>query len=111
MVKKGGEKPTCMHYQENGNDASKLQKLHPKVKPQNFQNRKDKRQTISTVQYDLGSDSGEETKFIATSLQGKSSSDYVSKVELVIDEKKMSDIFHIRVISKHTKIDTLFYSG
>ena len=24
MVKKGGEKPTCMHCQENGHDASKL---------------------------------------------------------------------------------------
>lgn len=27
------------------------------------------------------------------------------------DEKTRIDIFHIRVISKHTKIDTLFDSG
>ena len=35
---------------------------------------------------------------------------YISKHELVVDERKRSDLFHIWVISKHTKIDTLFYS-
>ena len=27
------------------------------------------------------------------------------------DERKRNELFHIKVISKHTKIDTLFYSG
>ena len=44
-------------------------------------------------------------------LQGKYSSEYVSKVEPIIDEMKRSELFHIRVISKHTKIDNLFGSG
>ena len=32
-------------------------------------------------------------------------------MEIHIDQKKRSDIFHVRVIVKHTKVDTLFYSG
>jgi hypothetical protein len=34
-----------------------------------------------------------------------------AKSESVIDQKKISDLFHVRVIVKHTKIDTLFDSG
>jgi hypothetical protein len=34
-----------------------------------------------------------------------------AKSESVIDQKKRSEIFHVRVIVKHTKIDTLFDSG
>ena len=71
----------------------------------------DESKTTTTIQCNLGLDFGDETKIEAAGFQGKSSSNCVSKVEHVVDEKKMSDIFHIRVISKHTKIDTLFYSG
>ena len=59
----------------------------------------------------MGSDSGDETKVIATSIQGNIPSCSVSRNELVIDERKRSELFHIRVISKHTKIETLFDSG
>ena len=48
---------------------------------------------------------------VSTSIQGKNTSIYVSKNELVVYERRMSDLFHIRVISKHTKNDTLFDIG
>ena len=44
-------------------------------------------------------------------LQAKSSYDCVLKIEPIINEKEKSEPFHIRFISKHTKIDTLFDSG
>ena len=67
--------------------------------------------TTTTIQHDLGSNSEDETKVLAMGLQGKSSFEYVSKVEPIIDEMKRSELFHIMVISKHTKIDNLFGSG
>ena len=59
----------------------------------------------------MGSYSGDETKVVAASIQDKIPSCLISRNEPVIDERKRSELFHIRVISKHTKIDTLFYSG
>ena len=59
----------------------------------------------------MGSDSGDETKIVATIIKGKNPSTSISKHELVVHEIKRSELFHIRVISKHTNIDTLFYSG
>ena len=50
-------------------------------------------------------------KIAATAFQDKLSSKCVVKYEPIINEKKRSELFHIRVISKHTKIDTLFDSG
>ena len=46
---------------------------------------------------------------IATSIQGKNPSILLSKNEPIVDERKRTEPFHIRVISKHTKIDTLFF--
>jgi hypothetical protein len=65
------------------------------------------------VQQDLGSKSGDEGKITSTGVQGK---DYLhasssSTDESYIDEQKRNELFHIRVVSKHTKIDTLFYLG
>jgi hypothetical protein len=34
-----------------------------------------------------------------------------SKLESDTDQKKRSELFHVRVIVKHTKVDTLFDSG
>ena len=59
----------------------------------------------------MGSYSGVETKVVATSIQGKIPSSFVSRNEPIIDERNRSELFHIRVISKHKKIDTPFYSG
>jgi hypothetical protein len=65
------------------------------------------------VQQDLGSNSGDEGKITMTRVQGKDSlhSSSSSNDESHDDERKRNELFHIRVVSKHTKIDTLFDLG
>ena len=96
---------------EKCHDASKCWKLHSKVKPKKFQDKEDKKTNVAAIQHDLGSDFGYENKVIPTSIQGTNPSIFVSKNEPIVDERNMSELFHIRVISKHTKINTIFYSG
>ena len=76
-------------------------------------NNKRKQKTIATAQHDLGSDSGDETKITTMGLKGKeiSSTSYSNCLNETQYEKTRIELFHIRVISKHTKIDTLFDSG
>jgi len=63
----------------------------------------------------LGLDSGDETIIVATSIKGKNSEASTSNsVQSIIDEeheRKIYELFHIRVVSKNKKIDTLFDSG
>ena len=40
-----------------------------------------------------------------------SSNTHSLKYKTMHDERKISELFHIRVISKHNEIDTLFDSG
>jgi predicted secreted protein len=65
------------------------------------------------MQQDLGSDSGYKEKIIVVGVQGKyslhASSIYTNESHDV--ERKRNELFHIRVVSKHTKIDTLFDLG
>jgi hypothetical protein len=65
------------------------------------------------VQQDLGSDLGDKEKITAVGVQGKDSlhASSNSNNESHDDEIKMNELFHIRVVSKHTKIDTLFDLG
>jgi hypothetical protein len=116
-MKKEDEKPTCSHCKKEGHDEARCWKLHPELRPKRYWNKKGNKKTTATVQQDLGSDSGDETKIMAMGIQGissiasSSSSTHSSKYETMHDERKRSELFHIRVISKHTKIDTLFDSG
>lgn len=89
--------------------------MHPKLLPKKFKD-KEKKDTIATIQQDLGLDIGDETKIIAMRRKGisnsrSSSSIQSSTLESDNNEWKQSDLFHIRVITKHTKIDSLFDSG
>jgi hypothetical protein len=63
------------------------------------------------VQQDLGFDSGDEGKNTTVGVQDKDSlhDSLSSKDESHIDERKRNELFHIQVVYKHTKIDTLFY--
>ena len=74
---------------------------------------KEKEKNVVIIEYVLGSDSRDETKIKAMGLKGKkiarTSSSNCSDVTQ--DEDTRIEIFHIRVVSKHTKIDTLFDSG
>jgi hypothetical protein len=76
--------------------------LHLEKKPKWFKDRKG-RQKVATKTHptDLGSDSGDETKITTIGLSGKIGDGYDS----------ISKLFHIRVIMKHTKIETLLDSG
>ena len=77
-------------------------------------NNKGKQKTTATTQQDLGFDSRDETKITAMGLKGKESITRTSSSNSqneTPNEKRRIELFHIRVISKHRKIDTLFYSG
>jgi hypothetical protein len=90
-------------------------KLHLERRPKKFGN-KGKSKTAATIQHDLGSDSGDETKITAMGYQGNgsiasTSSSSNNNLNVTRQEKERIEIFHIRVVSKHTKIDTLFDTG
>jgi hypothetical protein len=116
-VKKEVEKFTCKHCSKDGHDEDHYWKLHPECRPKKFgNNNKGKPKTVATVVQDLGSDSGDETKITMMGYQGNNSvastsSSSNANVNVTQQEKTRIELFHIRVISKHTKIDTLFDSG
>jgi hypothetical protein len=76
--------------------------LHREKRPKWFKERKwRKKVATSTRPTDLGSYSGDESKITVVGLTGKIGDGYDS----------ISKLSHIRVIMKHTKIDTLIDSG
>jgi hypothetical protein len=112
VVKKEGEKFTCKHCSKDGHDEDHCWKLHPERRPKKFGN-KEKSKTAATIQHDLGSDSGDETKITAIGYQGNgsiasTSSSSNNNHNVTRQEKERIELFHIRVVAKHTKIDTLF---
>jgi hypothetical protein len=113
-VKKEGEKLTCKHCSKDGHNEDHCWKLHPEMRPKKFNN-KGKPTTVATTQHALGSDLGDETKIKAMGFQGKdsiaSTSCSSSSLNETQHEKERIEFFHIRVISKHTKIYTLFDTG
>jgi len=112
-VKKDGEKITCKHYSEEGHDEAHYWKLHPELRPKE-QNNKGKQKMTSTTQDDLGLDSGDEIKISTMVTKGKenvtSTSSSHSQNNTPNEESRI-ELFHVRVISNHTKIDALFDSG
>jgi hypothetical protein len=65
------------------------------------------------MQHDVGSDSGDEERIEVVGMQSKDSFYACSSSlnESHDDDKRRSALFHIRVVSKHTQIDTLFDLG
>ena len=96
------EKPSCKKCKKEGHDEEHCWKLHPEKRPKWFKERKG-RQTvaITTRPTDLGLDSVDESKVSSVGLKGK--------IGDVFDSR--SKLFHIRVIMRHIKVDTLIYSG
>jgi hypothetical protein len=117
VVKKEGEKFTCKHCSKDGHDEDHCCKLHLERRPKRFgNNNKGKSNTVATIQHDLGSDSDDETKITAMGHQGngsiaRTSSSSNNNINVTQQEKAIIELFHIRVVSKHTKIDTLFDTG
>ena len=98
--------------------SARCWKLHPELRPKKFQKKKGEKKANTTIQQDLGSDSGDEMKITAMVSTGKnsdtssSSSTSTSSSNINhLDEYERVELFHITVTSKHTKIDTLFDSG
>jgi hypothetical protein len=115
VVKKEGENFTCKHCSKDGHDEDHCWKLHPERRPKKFGN-KGKSKTGATIQHDLGFDLGDETKITAMGYQGNgsiasTSSSSNNNLNVTRQEKERIKLFHIRVVSKHTKIDTLFDIG
>jgi hypothetical protein len=115
IVNKVEEKPTCSQCKRKGHEEAQCWNLHLELRPKKSQD-KGKQKTATTTQQDLGLDSEDETKITTMGSKGistASSSSLVqyAKLESVLNQKKQSEIFYVRVIVKHTKIDTLFDSG
>jgi hypothetical protein len=67
---------------------------------------------VATVQQDLGSDLGDEMRITIVGVQGKKSFHAISSsTNTSHDNERRSELLHIRVVSEHTKIDTLFDLG
>eukprot|EP00253_Pinus_taeda_P021737 PITA_21737 len=106
-------KASFTHYKRDGHDDEHCWILHPELIPKKFEGKKKK--IVVAIQKDLGSDSGDETTIVATGIKGKNSeastSNFAQSTFDEENERKIHELFHIRVISKHQKIDTLFDSG
>jgi hypothetical protein len=119
-MKKGDERPTCLHCQKQGHEEAKCWKLHPEMKPKCFKDRKGKKTTMVIIE-DLGSDSKDETKITIVGVKGKSIVDNDSKIgssrastskyDDNSKDRKRNALFHIRVSTKQKKVDTLIDSG
>ena len=94
------------------------------MKPEKFKTKdkaKENGKTVAIAEQDLGSKSGDETKIIAMAQKNIKGKEIVKEtnpnsnisnyhIEALSEEKRIK-LFHVRIISKHTKIDTLFDSG
>jgi hypothetical protein len=115
VVKKEGEIFTCKHCSKDVHDEDHCWELHPERRPKKFGN-KGKPKTVATIQHDLGSDSDDETKITTMVYQGNgsissTSSSSNNNLNVTQQERERIEHFHIRAVSKHTKIDTLFDTG
>jgi len=107
------DKPSCTHCKKDGHDDEHCWSLHLELKPKKFDAKKKK--TVAAIHKDFWSDSGDETTITTTGIKGKNSEASTSNSTQSIgneeNERKRHELFHIRVISKHQKINTLFDSG
>jgi hypothetical protein len=101
VTKKEGN-PSCKQCKKEGHDEDRCWQFHPEKRPKWFKEKKGT-QTVEMTSKptDLGSDSGDESKISLVGMTGKNGED--------IDCR--SNLFHIRVIMRHTKIDTLIDNG
>ena len=97
-------------------------KLHLELRPKKYGGYKDKGKAkkVVVVLWDVGSNSSDDSKLSTIGIQGKGegiSVSHHSRTSVDVqsssswDEKKRGQLFHVRIITKHTKIDVLFYSG
>jgi hypothetical protein len=96
------EKLSCKHCKKEGHDDEHCWRFHPEKRPKWLKERKGRKKVATKTQLtNLRYDSGDESKITAVGLTGKIGDGFDSRINL----------FHIRVIMKHTKIDKLIDSG
>jgi hypothetical protein len=96
------EKPTCKHCKKEGHDEDHCWQLHPEKRPKWFKEKKGRKTVAETTRpIDLGSDLGDESKVSLVGMTGKIGEGFDCR----------SNLFHIRVIMRNTKVDTLIDSG
>ena len=87
--------------------------MHPERRPKKFGGKE--RKNDAAIQQGLGSDSGDETTVTTTGIKDKdseaSTSNSAQSVDNESNERERNELFLIRLIYKHNKIDTLFDSG
>ena len=110
-MKKEGVKVICKHCSKEGHNEDNCGKLRlEKMRPNKFNN-KGKQKTTAITQEDLGYESSDENKIIVMGIKGKqdiaSTSSQNYNTTTIPDEKRRIELFHVRVISKHIKIETL----
>eukprot|EP00253_Pinus_taeda_P026054 PITA_26054 len=115
---KEGERPYCNHCKKEGHDDDHCWKQHPEKTPKKYGG-KGKQKTVETTQQDLGSDSKDEALIIAIGTKGTltphvnfESHEGTSFVnESLPNGQKRIELFHIRVVINHRKVETLFDTG
>ena len=106
-----GEKVVCKHFSKEGHHENQCWKLHPENRPK-YLNNKGKHRTATTTQHDLGEDSGDESRITAMGLKNMKGKEIKTKPNTITsnchihapNEEEIIELFHVKVISKHTKM-------
>jgi hypothetical protein len=102
LVVRKEEKLSCKHYKKEGHDEDHCWQLHPEKRLKWFKERKGRKTVVAATRpIDLGSDSWDESKISTVGLTGKIGDEFYYG----------SKLLHLRVIMRHTKVDTLIDSG
>ena len=118
-MRKGDERPTCSHCQDQGHKEAKCWVLHLELNPKWFKYLKGKQKTAVVLE-DLGSNYKDEIKITIVGVKGKivskdsnigSSCASTSKYHVSSKDKERNALFHMSVITKQSKIYKLIDSG
>eukprot|EP00253_Pinus_taeda_P032964 PITA_32964 len=113
-----GERTYFNHCKKEGHDDDHCWKQYQEKRPKKYGG-KGKQKTVATMQQDLGSDSGDEALITTVGTKGTltphvnyESHEGTSSIdESLPNERKRIELFHIRVIINHTKVETLLDTG
>jgi hypothetical protein len=96
------DKLSFKHCNKEGHDEDHCWKLHPEKRPKWFKEKKGRETVAATRQpTNLGFDSSDESKVSLFGMIGKIGEGFDCR----------NNLFHIRVIMRHTKVDTLIDIG
>eukprot|EP00253_Pinus_taeda_P023022 PITA_23022 len=106
-------KSSRTHCKKDGHDDEHCWILHMELKPKKCDGKK--KNIVPAIQKDLRSELGDETTIVATGIKGKNSkasnSNSTQSTDNEENKRKRHEIFHIQVVSKHQKTDTLLDTG